>query len=105
MADRAAEDADQLERRRLELEHDQRVQEQASLDVKKALDEKRDAEDRVTLLKARLNQQKSDIKGVQSELSREKAISQVDRQREKGEGGKDPSDFRRHYKLKEEEQQ
>merc|ERR1711871_264774 len=83
MADRAAEDADQLERRRLELEHDQRVQEQASLDVKKALDEKRDAEDRVTLLKARLNQQKSDIKGVQSELSREKAISQVDRQREK----------------------
>ena len=83
MADRAAEDADQLERRRLELEHDQRVQEQAALDVKKALDEKRDAEDRVTLLKARLNQQKSEIKGVQSELSREKAISQVDRQREK----------------------
>ena len=83
MADRAAEDADQLERRRLELEHDQRVQEQASLDVKKALDEKRDAEDRVTLLKARLNQQNADIKGVKSELSRERAVSQVDRQRQK----------------------
>ena len=83
MADRASEDADQLERRRLELEHDQRVQEQASLDVKKALDEKRDAEDRVTLLKARLNQQNTDIKGVKSELSREKAVSQVDRQRQK----------------------
>ena len=81
MADRAAEDADMLERRRLELEHDQRVQEQAAQDVKKALDEKRDAEDRVQLLKARLNQQKSEGDGVKSELAREKAVSQVDKQK------------------------
>merc|ERR1711981_1094846 len=81
MADRAAEDADMLERRRLELEHDQRVQEQAAQDVKKALDEKRDAEDRVQLLKARLNQQKSEGDGVKSEIAREKAVSQVDKQK------------------------
>lgn len=81
MADRAAEDADMLERRRLELEHDQRVQEQAAQDVKKALDEKRDAEDRVQLLKSRLNQQKSEGDGVKSELAREKAVSQVDKQK------------------------
>merc|ERR1711937_513076 len=74
MADRAAEDADMLERGRLELEHDQRVQEQAAQDVKKALDEKRDAEDRVQLLKARLNSQTQEGKNIKSELAREKAV-------------------------------
>jgi hypothetical protein len=81
MKEKAEEDADRLERRRLELEHDQRVQEQAAEEVKVALEAKRDADDKIMLLKSRLSMQRQTTKGVKTELNHVKAISAVDKQK------------------------
>ena len=67
------EDSDRLERRRLELEHDQRVQEMASSDVKKALDEKKSSEDKLEFLKAQLNEQRKVSADTKAELNHEKS--------------------------------
>ena len=73
LSDRDMEDSDRLERRRLELEHDQRVQEMASSDVKKALDEKKSSEDKLEFLKAQLNEQRKVSADTKAELNHEKS--------------------------------
>ena len=73
--DKEVEDGDRLERRRLELEHDQRVQETAANDVKKALEEKKKSEEKADFLSAQLNGQRKDTMDAKSDLAREKSIA------------------------------
>merc|ERR1711871_140452 len=73
--DREVEDGDRLERRRLELEHDQRVQEMAANDVKKALEEKKKSEEKVEFMSAQLNGQRKETLDAKSDLAHEKAVS------------------------------
>merc|ERR1712100_121419 len=47
-------EVDRLERRRIELEHDEKIQENASKDVKNAILAKNEAEDKVALMKSQL---------------------------------------------------
>jgi hypothetical protein len=88
LKDKAAEDADRLERRRLELEHDQRVQEQAASEVQAALEAKRDLDDQVLLLKGKLGEQKKNVMNAKSDLQNTKAIGSVDRQKAEEESDK-----------------
>ena len=80
LTDRDMEDSDRLERRRLELEHDQRVQEMASADVKKALQEKQASEEKLEFLKAQMNEQRKVAADAKADVNHEKA-SQADFQK------------------------
>ena len=55
LRDKQEDEVDRLERRRMELEHDERIQENASRDVKNALEAAREAKDKVLMLNAQLS--------------------------------------------------
>jgi len=64
-------EVDRLERRRIELEHDEKIQEDSSKDVKNALLAKKEAEDKVALLKTQLSQQRKDNEDNKADLESE----------------------------------
>ena len=74
-------EVDRLERRRIELEHDEKIQENASKDVKNAILAKNEAEDKVALMKSQLNAQRktnADNKAdLESEVTTRNAQKQV----------------------------
>jgi hypothetical protein len=69
--DQKEDEVDRLERRRIELEHDEKIQEDSSKNVKNALLAKKEAEDKVALLKAQLSQQRKDNEDKKAELESE----------------------------------